>query len=104
MKRLLLLMLVFTASSAQGEIYTWIDARGAQHYTNRLDDIPVRYRAKSKGLNYGTDPQAGTSSPQQHDLSQPAGPAPDELRRKQEGARQENRQRKEHRAPKKRQH
>ena len=69
MKRLLV-MLVFVASSAHGEIYTWTDSRGADHYTNRTDDIPVRYRASAKALKYGTDTQTGDSSPQQNGLVQ----------------------------------
>ena len=74
-KTLLVVMLVFVASFAQGEIYTWTDSRGAAHYANRVDDIPVRYRAKAKALNYGEDPQAGTTSPQRQDQVQPARPA-----------------------------
>ena len=69
MKRLLV-MLVFVASSAHGEIYTWSDSRGANHYTNRTDEIPVRYRASAKALNYGTDPQTGAFSSQQNGLAQ----------------------------------
>lgn len=74
-KLLLVVMLVFVASFAQGEIFTWTDTRGAAHYTNRMDEIPVRFRAKAKSLNYGEDPQAGTSSPQRQDQIQPAIPA-----------------------------
>ena len=71
-KLLLAVVPVFAASLAHGEIYTWTDTRGAAHYTNRMDEIPVRFRAKAKSLNYGEEPQAGTASSQQ---VQPAKPA-----------------------------
>jgi hypothetical protein len=74
MKRLLV-MLVLVASSAHGEIYTWADSRGAAHYTNRLDEIPVRYRTRAKSLNYGEEPQPGASSAQRNDPIQPVKPA-----------------------------
>jgi len=68
----LLVMLAFVASTAHGEVYSWTDSRGTVHYTNRMDEIPVRFRAKAKSLNYGEEPQAGTASPQGHDQVQPA--------------------------------
>jgi hypothetical protein len=70
--KLLSIILVFAASSAFAEVYTWHDARGAHHYTNRPDEIPVRYRAGAKSLNYGAEPQSGAPSSQQ---VQPAAPA-----------------------------
>lgn len=63
MKKLLVL-LAFIASSAQAEIYTWTDSRGIAHYTNKLDEVPDRYRAKVKSLNYDTGQKTDTSSPQ----------------------------------------
>jgi Domain of unknown function (DUF4124) len=74
-KLLLVVMPVFVASFAQAEIYTWTDTRGAAHYTNRMDEIPVRFRARAKSLKYGEEPQEGTSAPQRQDQAQPATPA-----------------------------
>ncbi len=71
----LLIILIFAASTAHGEIYTWTDSRGAAHYTNRMDEIPVRYRAKAKPLNYGDGPQSGASSSPRSDQPQSAKPA-----------------------------
>jgi hypothetical protein len=75
--KLFSIILVFVASSAFAEIYTWSDARGARHYTNREDEIPVRYRARARSLNYGAEPQAqgGTTSPQRSEQVQSAPPA-----------------------------
>ena len=73
MKKLLLLLL-FIASSAYGEIYTWKDSRGTAHYTNSEYDIPERYRAKAKVLNLGIVEKKDNSSPQQDATSQPNAP------------------------------
>jgi hypothetical protein len=54
MKKVLFILL-FTAITANGEIYTWRDGRGTAHFTNSMDDIPDRYRAKARSMNYGTD-------------------------------------------------
>lgn len=62
MKRLLI-VLVLVASSAYGEIYTWIDSRGTSHYTNSMYEIPERYRAKVKVLDLGMSQKADASSP-----------------------------------------
>ena len=64
MKRILVL-LAFLASSAHAEIYTWTDSRGVAHYTNKLDEVPDRYRAKVKSLNYDTDQKTDAAAPQQ---------------------------------------
>lgn len=74
--KVIAIILVFVATSAYGEIYTWTDARGAANYANKLDDIPVRYRAKAKSLNYGADPQGGAPLPQRTDNVQPAPAGP----------------------------
>ncbi len=81
MKRALLGALVFVASVAHGEIYKWADSRRTTHYTNNMDEIPVRYRAKAKSLAYETEKKAdaATPSPQGQGLSpkpegQPAAP------------------------------
>lgn len=62
MKRVLVLLL-FVAVPAFGEIYTWTDARGTRHYTNSMYEVPERYRAKVKTLDLGTPPPA-TATPQ----------------------------------------
>lgn len=47
-------LLLFVASAAYGEIYTWKDARGTAFYTNSLHEIPARYRSKAKVLDVAT--------------------------------------------------
>lgn len=70
----LLVMLVFVASTAHGEIYTWTDSRGTAHYTNSEYEIPVRYRAKAKVLDLGIEQKKEASSPQQNGQMQPVKP------------------------------
>jgi hypothetical protein len=73
MKKLLVL-LAFIASSAHAEIYTWTDSRGVAHYTNKLDEVPDRYRNKVKALNYGPEQKSDTSAPQQTGQLHPVQP------------------------------
>ena len=80
----LLVLLLFVASTAYGEIYTWKDARGTLFYTNSLYEIPARYRARAKLLDVATGkkvpitavqpaPQTGpTGSPGPQAVPQPA--------------------------------
>jgi hypothetical protein len=75
MKSLLLVVLVFIASAAQGEIYTWTDPRGTAHYTNSMYEIPARFRDKVKVLDYGTEQKGGAAAPRQNDQLQPVKPA-----------------------------
>jgi hypothetical protein len=56
--KLLLVVLLLAASQAYGEVYTWKDSRGVDHYTNRKDDIPVRYRSGAKAMEYDREPRA----------------------------------------------
>ena len=63
MKRVLVLLL-FVAVPAFGEIYTWTDARGTRHYTNSMYEVPERYRAKVKTLDLGPPPPVA-ATPQQ---------------------------------------
>jgi hypothetical protein len=51
MKRLLVVMLLMQASYVQADVYTWTDARGIAHYTNKENEIPERYRAKAKPMH-----------------------------------------------------
>lgn len=63
MKRLLVVMLLMQASYVLADVYTWTDARGIAHYTNKEYEIPERYRAKSKPMNIEAvqpTPQQGT--------------------------------------------
>ncbi len=76
MKIPLLLLLLFAASSAYGEFYTWTDARGTRHYTNSVYEIPARYRAKAKVVNLGIDQKADQTAPQPNGQAQPVQPAP----------------------------
>ena len=73
MKRLLLVLL-FTASIAHAEIFTWTDNRGTVHYTNSEYEIPGKYRAKAKILNLGIVEKKDNSSPQQDATSQQIAP------------------------------
>ncbi len=76
MKRALLAVLVFAASAAHGEIYKWADSRGITHYTNSMDEIPVRYRARAKSLAYETEKKADAATPLpngQGQMSKPEG-------------------------------
>jgi hypothetical protein len=75
MKRLLV-MLLFIASYAHAEIYTWADKKGTNHYTNSIYEIPEHYRAKAKILNLGIDEKNESASPQQETTSQPNVPLP----------------------------
>lgn len=50
MKITFILGLLWLASSAYGEIFTWIDSKGIAHYANKADDVPPRYRTKVKTL------------------------------------------------------
>jgi hypothetical protein len=70
----LLVMLVFMASAAHGEIYTWTDPRGTTHYTNSMYEVPARFRDKVKVLDYGTEQKGGTAAPQQNGQPHPVKP------------------------------
>ena len=59
----MLVLLLFVAVPAFGEIYTWTDARGTRHYTNSMYEVPERYRAKVKTLDLGPPPPATTTPP-----------------------------------------
>jgi len=62
MKRLLAIMLLMLASSAQADIYTWKDSRGIVHYTNKEYEIPARYKARAKPLNIEAVQAGGPST------------------------------------------
>jgi hypothetical protein len=48
---MLMLMLLIQASYVQADVYTWTDARGIAHYTNKEYEIPERYRARVKPMH-----------------------------------------------------
>lgn len=73
----LLVVLLLTASTAHGEIYTWKDPHGTAHFTNSMDEIPVRYRDRIKVLTYETEQKKDPSAPQQNSRTQPV-PPPDQ--------------------------
>lgn len=52
------LSLIFLASPSYGMMYRWIDAEDVRHYTNKIYEIPPRYRAKAKALY----PESGDNS------------------------------------------
>ncbi len=68
------LFMVLMATSAQGELFTWIDSRGTAHYTNSLYEVPARYRAKVKVLNLGPEPKAEGPSSSAQQAPTPAQP------------------------------
>lgn len=63
----LVLLLLLGSNQASAVVYIWKDAKGVAHYTNREDEIPVRYRAKAKILY----PDQTDAAP-----GQQSGPAP----------------------------
>jgi hypothetical protein len=76
MKRLLVVMLLMQASGVRADVYTWTDARGLAHYTNKQYEIPERYRAKVKPLHLEEVESGSASTPQQGTPSQPQGTPP----------------------------
>jgi len=64
MKNLLVLVLLFMASSAYGEVYRWKDSAGVLHFSNSLDDVPARYQSKVKAMNYGGERKGESPSAQ----------------------------------------
>jgi hypothetical protein len=66
-----ILLMMFLSSPVYGMVYTWTDASGVPHFTNRDYEIPARYRTKAKALY---PEQSDASSPQQNAQSQPAKP------------------------------
>ena len=73
MKRLLVVMLLMQASYAQADVYTWTDALGIAHYTNKEYEIPVRYRAKAKPLHLEAVEPGSAATSRQGTSSQPQG-------------------------------
>ncbi|KAB0663626.1 DUF4124 domain-containing protein [Oryzomonas japonica] len=76
MKRLLVVMALMLASSAQADVYKWIDGRGVAHYTNKEYEIPARYKARAKPLHIeavqaGAPAAPATAPPQQATPTQP---------------------------------
>lgn len=65
MKKFVLLLLIFSASAAYGEIYTWKDARGTVFYTNSLNEIPARYLKKARVLDVATGKKGALATAQQ---------------------------------------
>jgi hypothetical protein len=41
---------MLVALPAQSMVYTWRDSAGITHYTNKVHEIPPRYKAKAKPL------------------------------------------------------
>ena len=65
MKRLLVVIVLMSASGAQADIYTWKDSRGISHFTNKEYEIPERYKAKAKPLNIEATQPGSASTAQQ---------------------------------------
>ena len=63
-KSLAILMMIFGASAAYGEIYTWKDARGTVFYTNSLNEIPARYLKRARVLDVATGKKGGLATAQ----------------------------------------
>jgi hypothetical protein len=51
-----ILTLMLFPTLASGDIYYWMDDRGTQHYTTRLESIPEPYRSKAIPLPLPTSP------------------------------------------------
>jgi hypothetical protein len=73
MKGFLVLVLLLSAATAYGDIYTWNDARGTVHYTNSLDEIPARYLKKARVLDVATGKKGGLATAQPPASSAPGG-------------------------------
>ena len=54
----LILMCMLFPGLALADIYYWVDDRGTQHYTTRLESIPEPYRSKVQLLALPTSPPA----------------------------------------------
>ena len=54
----LILIFVLLPGLASADIYYWVDDRGTQHYTTRLESIPEPYRSKAQLLVLPTSPPA----------------------------------------------
>ena len=72
MKGLLVLLLMLSAAAAYGEIYTWRDGGGTEHYTNSLDEIPARYLKKARVLDVATGKKGGLATAHPPSQSAPA--------------------------------
>jgi len=70
MKTLLVLLVMFGATAAFGEMYTWKDAHGTSFYTNSLYDIPAKYLKKARVLDVATGKKGGFA------MAQPVAPRP----------------------------
>ena len=65
MRTLLIATLLFAgATAAQGDIYTWKDARGTVFYTNSINEIPARYLSKARVLDVATGKKGGLATAQ----------------------------------------
>jgi len=72
--KLLVAVLFLVAAQAHGEVYTWKDSRGVDHYANRKDDIPARYRSEAKSMEYDREPKAAGLPSANHGASRPERP------------------------------
>jgi hypothetical protein len=61
-KTSVLFLLIFLASPVHAMVYTWTDAGGVTHFTNKEYEIPARYRARTKARY---PEQSDSSAPQQ---------------------------------------
>jgi hypothetical protein len=77
MKIWCLITLLLLSTAAHGEIYRWRDRTGVTHFASSLDDVPVKYRARVKAMNYGPEPKgegsaaAGTTAGMSTSVSMP---------------------------------
>ena len=53
-----ILMCALLPGLALADIYSWVDDRGTQHYTTRLEGIPEPYRSQAQHLSLPTSPPA----------------------------------------------
>jgi len=76
MRALLLILLLTVALPVSAEIYRWRDSKGVSHYSNNLDDVPLRYRAKVQPMNYEQVQKGGTTPQPVPPVSAPVGTTP----------------------------
>ena len=70
----LILICVLLPGLALADIYYWVDDRGIQNYTTRLESIPEPYRSKALLLPLPTSPPAPPEL--ERSPATPAQPAP----------------------------
>jgi hypothetical protein len=53
-------LLVARPAPADGQIYRWVDERGVPHFTQGIDSVPGKYRARAVPFDFRKSPRAST--------------------------------------------